>query len=621
MKRIALVLGFVILNLFQNLIFAQAPNWVWARSGSSFQTGAGSVANEGESVTTDNSGNVYVTGKVNTSTLVFGNDSINGSAGTFMLTKYDANGNVLWARGGVGFCVPLDVTTDKLGNVIVCGSFYYNVGFDSITLYGNSMLSMFIVKFDSYGNTIWAKSASSGGGDFARSIATDGFGNICMTGVIGTPWITFGSILVQNNFFVTKYDSNGNVIWAKGTVNNAGGDGHSVAIDINNDIYITGQCNPWGQIIFDTDTLNLPGEIFVVKYNSSGNALWARASICNGGAGEGITVFGNSVYVVGWFINHIYIGTDTLVSGSYSPFIIKYDDNGNYEWLKGGSSTSGPSFRAYNVVTDINGDVYMVVGEYGASGSFSITFSPVTLTMPTGVIEPMYLVKYAPNGSLIYAAQLTNGGDDEIGASADLFGNVYVGGDYYYTGFPFIIGNDSLSANLLNSEEIFVAKLNGCTGIIPSINIISTNTLQASVGTSYQWYLNGSLMPGQTSQFLNISQDGMYSVAVTDAAGCTKVSSTSYITAGPVNTSELPNQSTITLFPNPTTSTFTITSTDKIEEVKVYDILGDVIRNYELGIRNGNSATIDISSLSKGIYFAEIKDDKKNVVNRKVVVQ
>ena len=41
----------------------------------------------------------------------------------------------------------------------------------------------------------------------------------------------------------------------------------------------------------------------------------------------------------------------------------------------------------------------------------------------------------------------------------------------------------------------------------------------------------------------------------------------------------------------------------------------------KLGIRNGKSVTIDMSDVAKGIYFVEIMDEKKNVVNRKIVVQ
>jgi len=36
---------------------------------------------------------------------------------------------------------------------------------------------------------------------------------------------------------------------------------------------------------------------------------------------------------------------------------------------------------------------------------------------------------------------------------------------------------------------------------------------------------------------------------------------------------------------------------------------------------NDKSTTIDMSGVSKGIYFLQIMDEKKNVINKKLVVQ
>ena len=39
----------------------------------------------------------------------------------------------------------------------------------------------------------------------------------------------------------------------------------------------------------------------------------------------------------------------------------------------------------------------------------------------------------------------------------------------------------------------------------------------------------------------------------------------------------------------------------------------------KLLIINGKSATLDISSYAKGVYFVQITDANKNVVNRKII--
>jgi hypothetical protein len=80
---------------------------------------------------------------------------------------------------------------------------------------------------------------------------------------------------------------------------------------------------------------------------------------------------------------------------------------------------------------------------------------------------------------------------------------------------------------------------------------------------------------------------------------------------------EYSNENDVSLSPNPTSSIITITSTNKIKEVNIYNIVGELIKNYELRITNG-STTIDISTVSKGIYFAEIQTDR-GVVRKKIV--
>ena len=78
------------------------------------------------------------------------------------------------------------------------------------------------------------------------------------------------------------------------------------------------------------------------------------------------------------------------------------------------------------------------------------------------------------------------------------------------------------------------------------------------------------------------------------------------------------------LTPNPTTGIFTIhTEGAAIKEIKITNVLGETITNYELRITN--ETTVDISGVAKGIYFVQITVDSagsptyKNVVNRKII--
>ena len=95
----------------------------------------------------------------------------------------------------------------------------------------------------------------------------------------------------------------------------------------------------------------------------------------------------------------------------------------------------------------------------------------------------------------------------------------------------------------------------------------------------------------------------------------------------PLGINEPSKENEITISPNPTTShtTITFSSEQTNTTIKITDILGQGIRNYELGsspsatLRGTKSVTLDMSGYAKGIYFVQITDANKNVVNRKII--
>ncbi len=90
--------------------------------------------------------------------------------------------------------------------------------------------------------------------------------------------------------------------------------------------------------------------------------------------------------------------------------------------------------------------------------------------------------------------------------------------------------------------------------------------------------------------------------------------------------SEITNPESLTLYPNPATTSFTIESTNKIQSIKVVDIIGNEILSFDK-LRMTQSETVDVSGIAKGIYFVQITVDSagsptnKNVINKKIVVQ
>ncbi|MBK7851529.1 MAG: PKD domain-containing protein [Bacteroidetes bacterium] len=55
------------------------------------------------------------------------------------------------------------------------------------------------------------------------------------------------------------------------------------------------------------------------------------------------------------------------------------------------------------------------------------------------------------------------------------------------------------------------------------------DTLMASPAAAYQWYFNGVLISGATSQRFIATLSGNYSVEITDGKGCTAISPVRYV--------------------------------------------------------------------------------------------
>lgn len=313
--------------------FSPDGDLLWARSGA----GSGGTARDvGNAVAVDGSGNVYACGYFRSQSILFGSAVLTnaGQADAFIV-KYDPNGNVVWARSEAGaggdFCTGL--AADASGNVYASGRYYSNsitIGSTTLTNVNNNY-DLFIAKYDTDGNPLWAKGGSSNSNEWMPSLAVDADGNLIATGWFEAFPISFGPFTIPNSgstdIFLVKYDPNGNELWAVGAGGGFAEESRAVAVDDGGNIFVTGRFGT--SITLGSSTLNssLFGNVFIAKFDPDGNADWA---IGTGGVeeegGNGIAVGGNDdVYVTGSFDSpSLPFNLDTLVnSGPDDVFIAK----------------------------------------------------------------------------------------------------------------------------------------------------------------------------------------------------------------------------------------------------------------------------------------------------------
>ena len=344
--------------------------------------GAANGGDYSNAMTLDNSGNVYVTGRCD-----------NGSTSSDYTTiKYNSGGTQQWVAYYNGPAGGVDeaktIAADNSGNVYVSGkSAGQGTGFDIATL-----------KYDANGNQLWVMryNGPNNGDDVAYSMALDGDNNVYICGEsngVGTGddgvFIKYNSDGVQQ--WVVRYNGPGN-----------GGDGFvSVKTDNSNFIYITG---------FSDGGASTGYDFYTAKYNPQGNQLWAKRYNGMGNHTDypsdlGLDQSGN-VYVTGGSIGNS-DPTDTMYA------TVKYDNNGNQQWVQWYPGPSGSSNMSHALVTDYSGNVIITGSSFYNGFNHYVT------------------IKYDTYGNqkwLMTYSGLEAGNDFATALAVDINNNVFVTG-------------------------------------------------------------------------------------------------------------------------------------------------------------------------------------------------
>ncbi len=257
-----------------------------------------SIDSSGSGVSTDNAGNMYITGHL----------KIANTDGTdAFLAKYDKNSNLAWTKrlGTSSNEFSHSVSTDYAGNTYITGSTKGNLEGNV----NNGRYDAFLAKYDKNGNIAWTKQLGTPSDDFSTAVSTDDAGNSYITGY------TFGSLDGTNNgiadAFLAKYDANGNMIWTK----QLGASGKDISTSISTDSagnsYITGRTEAELGENGNTDA-------FLSLIDTQGNLIWTEQfGSSEFTTGEGISIDNSgNVFVSGF--------TYDSLNGNRDAFLTKF---------------------------------------------------------------------------------------------------------------------------------------------------------------------------------------------------------------------------------------------------------------------------------------------------------
>ncbi|MHA1986147.1 MAG: SBBP repeat-containing protein, partial [Promethearchaeota archaeon] len=379
-----------------------------------------------------------------------------------------------------------DVVTDSEGNIYVLGY---------TTSYGAGSYDILLLKFNSSGNPEWNITWGEGNIEQGFGVAIDSVDNIYIVGHF------YNESSTENDIALVKYDTSGIQLWNQtwGKLNTEHDYAGDIAIDENDDIYITGYTNipgsdievvlvkynnlgtmewnvtwggskedkPYGVTVDSASNIYVTGytysflpsdfEMFLLKFNYLGQLQWnttwrdiKEVGYTGNTWGNGVAIDSNDyIYVTG--MGHNWHGTTTMYTSEI--ILIKFDGGGNNIWNASWSWTNSTNSYGYDVTID-SADYLYIAGYVYPNPSLR---------------QQMALLQYDTAGNLLWNTTWGGSGDDNMyGITTGSSMNLYV------TGTTESYGPGSPQYNV----ELIKYRIND--SITPSV-LIHTYDIQAEV--------------------------------------------------------------------------------------------------------------------------------------------
>ena len=184
------------------------------------------------------------------------------------------------------------------------------------------------------------------------------------------------------------------------------------------------------------------------------------------------------------------------------------------------------------------------------------------------------------------------------------------------TGGTALVNTTALVAGTYYASQTENACESPRTSVEVTINALPTatiarvdDTLTASIeNATYQWILcddSSTPIEGATSQSYTATAAGSYAVMVTEN-GCTATSECFDITTLSNTTFEMAK---LGYYPNPVTDVLTVSCSNTISGIQVFDITGRLVRNMKV---NANEVKVDMANMPASVYIVKVLTDSSS---------
>ncbi|TSA49333.1 MAG: hypothetical protein D4R43_04035, partial [Sphingobacteriales bacterium] len=370
------------------------------------------------------------------------------------------------------------ITYSNDGNILVAGYFQDTAQFGVSTI-ATVADGLFLAKYSKNGELIWAKKiASADNGVEAQKIFEDSTGNIFITGyfgdlsnggnidfILGTTYLSNGG----RDFFVAKFQSNGNFIWARQL--GAFEDDKIASIINENGILIQGA--RFSDFIAESDTLSdtlfsdFTWHLWSLGYNVNGQIQFLKDLVSNTSQLTPTGIVGDTMdnfYLSGNYYGQPAVGfyPDTTwlsdAGGSTNIYLFKFhfDSSGlQKEWQQ----FIGGAGNDYSHAMDMNNQQEIILtGIYVNSGYFGNDSGSVVLNSVNAGNEN-FICSYQYNGNLLFTKNAGYSVSGGITSTAIIHDDTLIYTCGKYTGAP-VFGEGADTFSLVPVKNFFVCAFN-----------------------------------------------------------------------------------------------------------------------------------------------------------------
>lgn len=547
----------------------------------------------------------------------------------FLISNNTHAQNFEWGfgTGSPEFDQRTSAVVNEDGDIISVGFFEGTVNFDpmstDLTASSNGGPDVFIEKRAANGDLIWLKTFGGTSWDVANSVGVDSEGNITVFGRFAgvTDFDPSDSDFEMDSgdmgsIYFVQFNTDGEFNWAKSLIGNSSlQSGETMTVNTDDEIILTGGFK--GTIDFDPsdeDASETVGEsfseLFIAKYSSSGEFIWVEVIEGTGykSAFEVAVNNDGDIYTAGTYTNTIDLDpsaeTDTHIntSGAGNGFIVALSESGEFIW---GADLASDSYSSISALK-IKDDYIAIAGNFAGTADFDFGEGVENRNSSEG--HNTFIQKLNTDGELIWVNSYET--DSYLGNIAGLvinsFNEIIVSGKFYDE-MDFDHSADTEIKTSSGLADGFIHQVSP-TGEFQRVYIISGEMDQEPTGIAIS-NANELYTYGVYQNEIIFEPDG--------AATSTFGSYDFFLMklGGFVSIDENEAQDDFVLYPNPASNQIQINKSAD-QAVEIIDCEGKTVLT--IGAGNTNEL-VDVTDLSKGIYFVIINSEK-GAFSKKIVI-